>query len=327
MHILVLGATGMLGQQSARAAAAAGHELTLAYRHPEALSRFQGLRHRAVAVDLDDEASLGKALDGVDTVLHCAAPYPTAPRRWQQEVDDGLARMRRFYRVCEQHPLKKIVYLGGSIALRRRADGQAADETSAHPQRPAGRNPYEQLKWALDAQAIEQAMSGLPVCIGIPSMTFGEYDYGPTTGRLLLMLAKGQLPRYVRGLRNVIYGGDAGRGLVAVCAQGRPGERYLLTGENTSMDALTATMAQVTGQPAPQPVALPVVRAVNTLQTLRWRLGGSLPTVDSTAIAVMSGGQHLSGAKALQELGFESRVPLREALERALAWFKQVGYL
>ena len=329
MHLLVLGATGMLGQQAARAAAAAGHELTLAYRDPKSRARFDGLRHRAVAVDLESGAGLAEALQGVDTVLHAAAPYPTTPRGWQAEVDAGLARMAAFYRACESQPsLRRIVYLGGAIALKRRDDGAAGDETCEYAAAPANRNPYVQLKWALDAQAKAQAARGLPVCIGIPSMTFGEYDYGPSTGRLLLMLARGQLPRYVRGQRNVIYGGDAGRGLVAVCERGRVGERYLLTGGNTDMDALTALMAEVAGMPAPRPVALPIVKAVNTVQTLRWRLmGGALPTVDATAIAVMSAGQHLKGDKAQRELGFVSDVPLREALQRALAWFKQVGYL
>ena len=42
MNLLILGATGMLGQQAARAAAAAGHELTLAYRDTSALARFEG---------------------------------------------------------------------------------------------------------------------------------------------------------------------------------------------------------------------------------------------------------------------------------------------
>jgi len=327
MNLLILGATGMLGQQAARAAAAAGHDLTLAYRDPKTLSRFEGLKHRAVRVDLDDTASLTAALGGVDSVLHAAAPYPTQPRPWQAEVAAGLERMQSFYRACESRPLHRIVYLGGAIALQRRADGAPGDETCEYPGTPPNRNPYVQLKWALDEQAKAQAHAGLPVCIGIPSMTFGEYDYGPTTGRLLLMLAKGQLPKYVRGQRNVIYGGDAGRGLVAVCERGRIGERYLLTGENTDMDALTALMAEIAGMPAPEPVALPIVRAVNAVQTLRWRLGGALPTVDATAIAVMSAGQHLSGAKALRELGFSRTVSLREALERALAWFRQVGYL
>lgn len=327
MHLLILGATGMLGQQTARAAEAAGHDLTLAYRDPRALTRFEGLRHRAVAVDLETGAGLDTALDGVDAVLHAAAPYPTVPRPWRAEVEAGLARMAAFYRACERRPLQRIVYLGGAIALQRRADGRPGDETCEYAGRPPGGNPYVQLKWALDAQAREQAARGLPVNIGIPTMTFGEYDYGPTTGRLLLMLARGQLPNYVRGRRNVIYGGDAGRGLLAVCERGRPGERYLLTGEDSDMDQLTALMAELAGRPRPKPVPLPIVRAVSAMQTLRWRFGGPLPVVDATAIAVMSGGQHLSGAKAERELGFRSQVPLREALARALAWFRQVGYL
>ena len=53
----------------------------------------------------------------------------------------------------------------------------------------------------------------------------------------------------------------------------------------------------------------------------------STPKVDATAIAVMSAGQFLSGAKAQRELGFAAQVPLEQSLSRALRWFRQQGYV
>jgi dihydroflavonol-4-reductase len=166
------------------------------------------------------------------------------------------------------------------------------------------------------------------VVIGIPTMTFGEYDCGPTTGRLIVEIANRTLPGYLKGNRNVIYAGDAGRGLVRVCEQGRPGERYLLTGENLSTSELVTKIAQIAGAPVPRAIPLPVARVASTLQTARYKwLKGPVPRVDAAAIAVMSAGQFVNGAKARSELGFTATETLDNAIKRALAWFRSNGYV
>jgi nucleoside-diphosphate-sugar epimerase len=47
--------------------------------------------------------------------------------------------------------------------------------------------------------------------------------------------------------------------------------------------------------------------------------------VDAAAIAVMSAGQFLTGAKARSELGFTATATLDNAIQRALAWFRSNG--
>lgn len=328
MRIGIIGATGMLGHHAALAAADAGHELTVIHRAGTALERLTPLRFRAAAADLDDRLSLQRALADVDAVINCAGYYPTVPRPWREDVRRALTQMENFYAACEGRPLAKIVYLGGAIALRRHPQGLPGDETLDYPGEPANRNAYLQVKWAMDRQALDKARAGLPVVIGIPSMTFGEHDHGPTTGRLIVEIARRTLPGYVRGRRNVIYAGDAGRGLVKACETGRTGERYLLTGANVTMDDLVAAIARIAAVPRPRAIPLPLARAVSALQTWRYRyLRGPLPKVDATAIAVMSAGQFLDGVKAERELGFRAAVALDETIERALRWFRQAGYL
>lgn len=327
MRIAIIGATGMLGHHAARAALARGHALTVIHRAGSKLGVLEGLRFDSAVADLDDRAALAVALKGADAVINCAGYYPTLPRPWRDEVQTATAQMENFYAACRQHSLKKIVYLGGAIALQRRADGAPGDETCEYPGEPANKNPYLQVKWAMDAQARAQARDGLPVVIGIPTMTFGEYDVGPTTGRFIVEIAKGTLPGYVQGRRNAIYAGDAGLGLVRVAEDGRVGERYLLTGHNTDMAALTQLMAQITGKPVPRAIPLAAARLVSQIQTLRYHwFKGPPPKVDATGIAVMSAGQHLSGAKAERELGFKAGVSLEDAITRALNWFRANGY-
>lgn len=327
MRIAIIGATGMLGHHAARAALARGHELTVIHRASSKLEGLKDLRFTSAIADLSDRASLSAALKGVDAVINAAAYYPTVPRPWREEVQTATAQMDNFYQACAGLPLKKIVYLGGAIALRKNPSGEPGDETCSYPGEPDNKNPYVQVKWAMDAQALAQAKAGLPVAVGIPTMTFGEYDVGPSTGRFIVELAKGTLPGYVQGRRNVIYAGDAGLGLVRVVEDGRVGERYLLTGYNTDMTELLGIMGRLSSKPVPQSNPLWLVRAVGAVQALRYRhLKGPVPVVSDTAVAVMSAGQHLSGAKAEKELGFKASVGVEDAITRALLWFRANGY-
>jgi dihydroflavonol-4-reductase len=327
MRMAIVGATGMLGQHTLAAAAAAGHDV-VAIARSSSLQRLRNAPLESRLADLDNRESLCRALQGVDAVVNCAGYYPTVPRPWRAEVETAARQMENFYAACAEQSLRKIVYLGGAIALRRHPAGEPGDETLDYTGEPPGTNPYFRVKWALDVQAHAKAEQGMPVVIGIPTMTFGEYDYGPTTGRLIVEIANRTLPGYVKGNRNVIYAGDAGRGLVRVCEQGRPGERYLLTGENISMSELVTTIAQIAGAPVPRAIPLPIARLASALQTARYKwLRGPLPRVDATAIAVMSAGQFVSGAKARSELGFTATETLDNAIKRALAWFRSNGYV
>ena len=52
---------------------------------------------------------------------------------------------------------------------------------------------------------IEAAQNNILIIIGIPSMTFDEYDYTPTTGHFIVEIANQSLPAYIHGLQNVVY--------------------------------------------------------------------------------------------------------------------------
>lgn len=318
----------MLGHHTALATQRAGHELVVVYRNPKSLPALADLRAEFRQGDLDTPGSLKTALQGVDAVINCAAYYPTLPRPWRDEVQTATAQMRNFYEACVGLPLRKIVYLGGAIALPRRGDGAPGDETLRYAGQPRDRNPYLQVKWSLDEQAQAQARKGLPVAIGIPTMSFGEFDPGNTTGRFILEMARHSLPGFVDGRRNVIYAGDAGRGLVRVCEDGRVGERYLLTGENLTMRQLIGKIAAATDSLMPRTVPLPVAQALSAWQTFRYRhLRGPEPKISESAIAVMSAGQFLDGSKAQRELGFQAEVTTDDAIRRALQWFRAKGMI
>jgi dihydroflavonol-4-reductase len=326
MRIAVVGATGMLGQHVARQTLRAGHDLIALYRNPALLNSLADLRCETRQADLDDVDSLRRGFRGADAVIHCAAYYPGAPKSIGEELATATRLSDNFYRACAAQELKKVVYVGAAIALPRNSDGKPADGSRSYPARPHNQNAYLQVKWAQDMLARQKATEGMPVVIGIPSMTFGEYDPGNSTGRFVLEMANRTLPGYVAGNRNVVYAGDAGRGLVRVCEDGRPGERYLICGENLTMQQLMAKIAAVTGTPEPRKIPLAAARLVSAWQTFQYKhLHGAVPKVSPGAIAVMSSGQYLDGSMATRELGYRPEVSVEEAIQRTLEWFRSQG--
>lgn len=327
MKIAVLGATGLLGHHAARAIRAAGHELVLIHRPSSRIERLDYLQGESRAAELLDHEALTRALQGLDGVIFCAGHYPTRPRPWQDEVATALNLSNHFYAACLAAAVPRILYVGAAIALPRHPQGLPGHEGLFYEGMPRWRNPYLLCKWALDEQAREQARAGLPVVIGIPGMTLGEFDAGPSTGRLITAIANGSMTRYVPGNRNVIDAAEAGRGLVLALEKGRVGERYVLAGENIALSELTARIAGMLGVPAPRPVPLLAARCVAALGRMRYALTGQLPLLDDTAIAVMAGGQFLDGAKAQAELGFVARQSLDDTLARTLQWFREQGMI
>lgn len=328
MNIAILGATGMLGHHAALALQAMGHELTVLHRAGSKLDRLSDLRFVARVADADGPAEdLARALTGVDVLIHAAAYYPPEPRAAAQDEAIAISQMQRILDACRIAQCR-LVYVGGAIALARRQDGQPADESSTYPTRPTHRSGYLLAKWQMDRMALAAAAAGQWVAVAIPAMTFGAYDHGPTTGRLILGIASGRFPRYLPGKRNVIDARDAGRGIALVAAQGQSGQRYLLTGSNLDMADLTARIARQAGMPAPKPAPLLVATWIARWNHWRYRrFGGTKPDLDETALAIITAGQFLDGSKARRELGFIAEHDPDAAIAYALAWFKQVGML
>jgi dihydroflavonol-4-reductase len=330
VNIAVLGATGMIGRHTAQAVIDAGHALTVIHRKSSNLVDLQALRFESSIADLEDPDAMADAFSRVDAVIHCAGYYPTVPRPLAQELAQATAQMENFLNACARaRNLEKVVYVGAAIALPRSPDGTPGTEALDYTTRPADPTPYVQVKFAMDRMARARAKDGVPVTVGIPAMTFGEYDRGPTTGQLVVDVANRALPAYIEGRRNVIYAGDAGRGLVAVCEKGAPGERYLLTGTDITVSELVRKIASIAGvEPPRRALPLPIARLVCWAGETKYRLfGGKPPKLSSTALAVIASGQFLDGAKAREALGFEACIDLDETLARTLRWFREAGYI
>lgn len=328
MRLGIIGGTGMLGHHIAIAASFKPYDITIIHRKDSDLSRVSDLTYESRIADLNDRGSLVQAFAGLDYIVNAAAYYPTVPRPLAAEIKTARLQMQFFIDAIRESNIKRALYVGGAIAIPKSTTG-VADESGIYTEQPKNNAPYVQVKCLMDEMSRDAAKTGIPLVIGIPSMTFGEYDYGPTTGRLIVELSNQTLPAYIKGDRNVLFAGDAGRGLLLALEKGRFGERYLITGENTNTDDLVKLICKKAGvKPLEKTLSLKLAKLISKLQETKYTLfRGTAPTLSSTAIAVLAGGQHLNGDKAQKELGYTPELGSEDAVHRAYTWFKKEGYI
>lgn len=328
MRIAVIGATGMIGSHVLKAGASRGHDMIAISRRPLSGPALHFAPVETRTADLANVPELRRAIEGTDAVVHCAGYYPGAPRPLHVELAEATKLSNNFYEACSGLDLQRIVYVGAAIAVPRNGNGTASDGQANFTKEPPSSNSYLQVKWLQDSIARKHAADGLPVVIGVPAMTFGEFDPGNTTGNFILGVAKGKFKAFVDGRRNVVYAGDAADGLILAAERGITGHRYLFTGENLTMEQLMGKIARITQAPMPKTMPLFITKALYAFQLLRYKfLSGPVPTISETAMAVMSSGQFLEGRVAASELGYKPCISVDEAIERALAWFVQTGAL
>ncbi len=322
MKIGIIGATGMLGHHTSKAVLDAGHELAVIHRKESNLDKINDLTFESRIGDLNDSDSLIEATKELDYLLNCGAYYPTLPLPLRTELATAAAQMDNFIEAGERNSIKKMLYLGGSIALPKAANG-LGNEDLIFDKAPDNKTPYVQVKWLMDKMAREAG-----IVVGIPSMTFGEYDWAPSTGTFIVRVARNNMPQFVEGNRNVIYAGDAGRGLLLAVEHGRKGERYLLTGRNTNMTEILQTIAKVAHVDLKtKQIPLATAKMVSKIQGFQYTLFKRIPTLSATSIAIMGSGQHLDGTKAKTELGFEAETSFEDGFKKAFDWFQRMNLI
>jgi dihydroflavonol-4-reductase len=142
------------------------------------------------------------------------------------------------------------------------------------------------------------------------------------------MVARGLVVAYPSGGTNVVNASDVAEGLHLVMEKGRPGERYILGGENLTYRELLTQIAEEAGVHPPRlPLPDTVVRVVGRLGDVVGRLSPDLfQHMNTAALRALPLPAYQSSARAMRELGYRPG-PVRRGIREALRWFVEEGML
>jgi nucleoside-diphosphate-sugar epimerase len=329
MHVLVTGGTGYVGSHSIAALSAAGHRVRVLARSPERIAGTLGSLNvdgiEAAIGDVTDPASVERAIDGCDAVLHAASVFSMDPRRAEEMNRVNVRGTETVLSTADRLGLDPIVHVSSEVALLPAADGEILTADSP-VQRPAG--TYSQTKADSELVARRLQARGAPVVSIMPAAIWGPHD--PNFGEGVTLAAnilRNRFPIIMSGGMHITDARDVAAATAAVMVPGRGPRAYMVAGHYISMPDIVHTLAHLSGRRIPF-VIVPswfLAGFGHTADFVQRRLKARLPW-SSEAIWIMNCHARCDDSTTRNELGLEPR-PLRDTFADTVQWLVEVGEL
>jgi nucleoside-diphosphate-sugar epimerase len=322
MKIFVTGGTGFIGQALIRALAVQGHEVRALARRPEQLNLAGLSGVLPVPGDLSDAGLLYRAMIGCRQVYHLAALARAWAPRPEEFGRTNITGTRNVLEAAARAGIARVVHTSTVLVLGP-TDGFVADETAAPSIPPLSR--YQETKTEAEGVVAAYVQKGLPVVIVSPSLV-----YGPGAGkrrvsfnRFLQDFIKGRpvvIPGDGTQILNTAYLEDVVAGHLRAMERGRPGERYILGGENRTVREIVARVNELAGLRR-KLVRIPfwTARLAGLFEEARTRLTGGTPLLTFRSVEVYRHSWAYTSEKAVREIGYRPR-SLDEGLLHTIRW-------
>jgi dihydroflavonol-4-reductase len=322
MVTLVTGATGLVGNNVVRMLIERGDRVRALVRNPMDQS-LAGLPLDIVEGDVCDPVTVGRAAQGVDRIIHCAARVHLGWSGLPLHRSVNVEGTRNVARAARDAGVR-MVHVSSVDALGLGSRAQPADEEC--PPEGSVPCPYVVTKREAERALLEEVSQGLDAVIVNPVYMFGAWDWKPSSGRMILEVARGKAIFAPPGGNDFADVRDVAGGIVASAERGKTGRRYILGGEPLSYFDAWRMIAEHTGGRRPwrkvrRPMLFVVGRAGDLWSFIRRREGD----INSAAVAMSRLEHHYSYARAAAELNYRPR-PASEAVESAWKWFLDHGY-
>ncbi len=325
--VLVTGANGFLGSHLTRELLRRNHRVRAFVRPGSNCQTLAGLPITYCEGDLREPASLERAIDGCDALIHAAALAQVNPARSPAIWAMNLAGTETVIDVAHRNRIKRFVYVGTANVFGFGTREQPGDETTPFAGQGYGSDYIDSKRAA--TQTVQQAVCerGLPAVLVHPTFMLGPLDAKPTSGRMLIELFRGKVIGYPVGGKNFVHVRDVAVATVNALTQGRIGESYILGNENMSYQESFQLIASTLGVTPPRlPIPPGLARLYGFLCDTWARVTGQPGQLNSAMIAVANDGHYFSSQKAITELALP-QTPIAEAIREAFDWFKKNEYV
>ena len=232
------GGTGFIGANVVRLLVERGDRVVCTVRASSPGLALAGLPVKRVRLDLGDLEAVQRALRGVEEVYHLAGVFDTGP--------DGTDLMRRVHvdatrTLCDAGlavGVRRFLYCSSSVTVGFGSREAPGDEDTPLPDldgfygRDSPLRRYHDTKAEGEALTASYVDRGLETVIVNPDYVIGPWDVKPTSGAMIVAMAKRWVPFHPAGGKCFIDVRDCARGHLLAARRGRVGCRYILGGEN-----------------------------------------------------------------------------------------------
>ena len=326
MKCFVTGANGFVGSHVVRSLRARGYEVTALVGRDLDLANLEGLEVPVRELDLLDEESVERALQGGEALFHTAACYSFWERDRRHIYRVNVDGTRRVLDAAMRLGYRRAVYTSSTATLVPSLGTAHEDEERIYDARHF-HGHYKASKVMAEMAALRVAANGLPLVILHPTTVLGDGDRRPTpTGGMIVHFLNGRMKAYTDTVLNIVDVADVADGHVLAFERGRRGHRYILGGENLTMREVTRILSRLTGIPAPN-LRIPnvLLRAAGVVnEWIADHITRRPPLVDRESTLHAAANRPFSSEKARAEIGYRPS-SAQAALLKSVRWFVSEG--
>lgn len=325
----VTGGTGFIGVELIKRLLAEGHSVNCLYRTASKIEPLQNLDHQGKLTffqgTLADYKQLKAAMKGADGVFHVAA----LARAWSKGPNDfheiNVQGTRNVLEAAKAQGTCRVVFTstGGTLATGNMQ--QPADEATVR--QVSFYNHYEATKYQNEQEIRDFAANGVDALTVNPTRVYGPGVLSISNAATLLMqkYINGQW-RFMLGSGksqgNFTYVKDVVEGHILAMKYGRPGERYILGGENMDLATYFQKIGEQSGKNySLHKIPMKAAEGFAYLQKLKANLLKTPPMITPDWVQKYYQNWACTSAKAQNELGYQI-TPADHAIAETIEWIR-----
>lgn len=326
MNIFVTGATGYIGKNLSLRLAREGFKVHAFYRD---IAGTKGLEHENIKLfcgDILDKNSLLNGMKDCTRVFHNAAFTSVWTRKSSTIETLNVIGTINVLEAALELSADKVVYTS-TAGVYGPSGKIMTDENKPYP--PSFFTHYEKTKAQIEQIVVPDFINkGLNVVIVNPTRVYGP---GPlndsnSVSKIIKRQLEGKIvlvPSDGRSIGNYVYVDDVAGGQVLAMKNGKPGERYILGGENIAFIDLMRLITRESGQKS-RLVKIPVF----IMSFLSWiflvfaEITGIKPMITPGLVRKFLPDWRVSSEKAKKELEYNP-VNLEFGIKKTIEWLRK----
>lgn len=331
MNCLVTGANGFIGQRMCERLSLEGHKVRCLVR---SLEKFRPLSHldsvTPVIGDLEAESALKEGARGCDTVFHLAAYAKPWSKDKSLSYRINVTGTENLLRAALQEGVKRFVFTSSAAVIGPSPGVEPIDES--YPRDVPSFNEYEETKAAAEELVRSYCRDGMETVIVNPPRVYGPGPVNESNSitKIIRLYSLGKwriMPGDGKCIGNYVLVDDVVKGHILAAINGKPGDRYILGGENLTFRQLFKILAELTGKQRSM-IYFPIwlMKVVAGVMEGQASVTGIAPLITVPWVKKYLNHWSLSSNKAKTDLGYDN-TPFREGARITLDWLKTTGEL
>lgn len=325
--IFVTGSDGLLGSNIIRELIYRNHKVkVLVYAH-EPIT-LKGLPIEIVHGDITKAQEVIDASADCEYFINVAAITDMWPTRHPKYFAVNVKGTENAIEAVLKNKMKRLVQIGSASSFGYGTIEKPGDETSAFKSAKYKVDYIESKKLGQEKVIEAVKKRGLDAVVVCPTFMIGPYDSKPSSGAMIIAIAKGNLPGYSSGGKNWVCVKDVAQAVCNALTMGESGETYIAGGENLTYVQAVKRIAAALGQTKLPKFIVPgfLLKFIGFMGTVGGKLTGKAPQLSYNLAQIACDGHYFSPAKAIRELKMP-QTPIEVGVKEAQEWFKNHGYL